>query len=234
MKKTLTILLLAMTATVTRATLQPILYYSQTFSGGTIADGNPVGQAFSGVFDNAGVQDQVVDLTVGLNVTGGFNADLYAYLVAPNGTLVVLLDQPGVGVDGIGATGTGMNITLQGSGFNSSLTPGLVTSATQGLIQTVTSGSVLSGTYTAAGSFGGIGGPQLDPTGSAANGVWTLFFADLNSGGGNETLNSWTLNLAVVPEPVDLALGLFVTMLLALAGIKRLWVAKAITSKTEG
>jgi len=40
-------------------------------------------------------------------------------------------------------------------------------------------------------------------------------------------LDSWTLNLTVVPEPVTLALGLFVAMLLALAGIKRTWTPQA-------
>jgi hypothetical protein len=192
-----------------------------------------VGQIFSGAFNNAGGSDQVVDLTVQLNVSGGFNSDLYAYLVAPNGTLVVLLNQPGVAVDGLGASGSSMNITLRGSGYDSGLTPGLGTGTSQGNIQAVTSGGGLTGVYTAAQSFAGIGGPQFNPTGSAANGNWTLFFADLSSGGGNETLNSWTLNLAVVPEPVDLALGLFAAMLLALAGVKHCWVAKEITSKTE-
>ena len=39
------------------------------------------------------------------------------------------------------------------------------------------------------------------------NGTWTLFFADLTRGGGQAYLDSWTLNLTVVPEPVTLALG---------------------------
>ena len=208
MKKTLLILMLGLTGTWAQATLQPILNYSQTFGGGTIADGNPVGRDFYGNFQNAANWDQVVSLTVGLNISGGYNGDLYAYLVAPNGTLVLLMSQPGGGA----ASGAGMNITLTDA------------SAPNGSIQSVTSGAVLSGTYNAAGTLGNIGGPQVNPTGSLANGTWLLYFADLAGGGGNETLNNWTLNLAVVPEPVPLALGLFAIMMLALAGVKRFWI----------
>ena len=82
-------------------------------------------------------------------------------------------------------------------------------------IQGETSGSILTGTYQARDSLSAFNG-------SAANGAWTLFFADLASGGGTAELTGWSLNLTVVPEPVELALGLFAAMLLALAGLKRL------------
>jgi hypothetical protein len=58
-----------------------------------------------------------------------------------------------------------------------------------------------------------------------------LFFADLTRGGGQAYLDSWTLNLTVVPEPVALALGLFVAMLIALAGIKCCWQVKPLEVK---
>jgi subtilisin-like proprotein convertase family protein len=228
MKKTLMILTLALTASWAQATLQPILNYTQNFGGGTILDGNPVGQVFTGNFNNAASWDQVVSLTVGLNVSGGYNGDLYAYLIAPNGTVMMLMNQPGVGVNGIGASGSGMNITLSSGNTGDGLL-----APNSGAIQNETSGAYLgnpgnqaSAVYSALGSlaFQTVSDAQnLGPTGSAANGTWTLYFADVASGGGNETLNSWTLNLAVVPEPVTLALGLFAAMLLALAGIKHFW-----------
>ena len=40
------------------------------------------------------------------------------------------------------------------------------------------------------------------------NGTWTLFIADLSSGG-QSTLVSWELDIAAVPEPVNVALGIF-------------------------
>lgn len=40
------------------------------------------------------------------------------------------------------------------------------------------------------------------------NGTWTLFIADL-SGGGQSQLVSWELDITAVPEPVNLALGVF-------------------------
>ena len=65
MKKTLMmVLVLALTATLAEATLQPLLNYSQTFSGGTILDGNPVGQNFTGQFTAASSWDRVVAAAV--------------------------------------------------------------------------------------------------------------------------------------------------------------------------
>ena len=64
MKKTLMILTVALSSVCAQATLQPILNYSQTFNSGsavgTIADGNQVGQSFTGQFTAASSWDQVV------------------------------------------------------------------------------------------------------------------------------------------------------------------------------
>ena len=205
-KTTLMVLALLLSAAWAEATLT----FSQGFAGGAITDGNPVGVVFGGTFTAANPLDQVLGATVNLTITGGYNGDLYAYLIAPNGTLVVLMDQPGVGVNGFGAYGSGMSLTLSDAGGTG--------------IQSETSGSILSGTYQAAGSLSAMNG-------SAANGTWTLFFADLASGGGQAELTGWTLNLTVVPEPVELALGLFAAMLLALAGLKRVCSPKPAAEK---
>lgn len=164
--------------------------------GTTIPDGSPVGISFSGNVSDLPAGDTVSGLTVGLNISGGYNGDLYAYLVAPNGTLVMLLNQPGVAINGFGAGGAGMNVTLQDA-FTAN-----------GSIQNVTSGAVLSGSYNAAGSLANFNG-------SSADGTWTLFFADVSSGGGTSTLNGWSLNLTAVPEPVNEAL-IVLAVLLAL------------------
>ena len=241
MKKTLMmVLVLALTATLAEATLQPIFNYNQTFSGGTILDGNPVGQNFTGQFTAASSSDRVVAAAVTLNISGGYNGDLYAYLVAPDGTVQLLLNQPG------NLSGSGMNVTLtsyvlSGGGFQINGAPGgdqTLTASTQPGIQSANdSGGTLTGSYQPVDSLlyqSEYSAQHTGPSGPYANGTWTLFFSDLTSGGGDATLNSWTLNLAVVPEPVTLALGLFAAMLLALAGVKRCWVVKETASQTEG
>ena len=48
------------------------------------------------------------------------------------------------------------------------------------------------------------------------NGTWTLFIADLSAGDQSQ-LVSWDLNIiAVVPEPVNVALGIFAGVFLAI------------------
>ena len=171
---------LAAVATV-RASLYPI---------GAIPDGSPAGVSFVGTYDGAPVGSTVSSLTVSLNISGGFNGDLYAYLVSPNGTLVMLMNQPGLSLNGIGASGAGMNITLQ---------DGL---SDHGSIQDVTSSSFMTGSYNAAGSLANFNG-------SPADGNWTLFFADLSNGGGTSLVEGWSLNITAVPEPVNLSLAIF-------------------------
>jgi hypothetical protein len=64
---------------------------------------------------------------------------------------------------------------------------------------------------------------------SSANGNWTLFFADLSGGDGANvtTLNGWTLDITAVPEPVNVALGVFAALLLAWGGLRRAWWVKS-------
>jgi len=167
-----------------RASLYPI---------GAIPDGSPAGVSFVGTYDAAPAGSTVSSLTVSLNISGGFNGDLYAYLVSPNGTLVMLMNQPGVTLNGFGASGAGMNITLTDSTTDPNY---------HGSIQNVTSGSYLTGNYNAAGSL-------VNFNGSQADGNWTLFFADLANGGGTSLVEGWSLNITAVPEPVNLSLALF-------------------------
>ena len=88
--------------------------YTETFSGvnTAIPDGNPVGVSFCETISDIPAGSTVGGLTVDLTVSGGYNGNLYAYLVAPNGTLVMLLNQPGVtGVNPFGFVGSGLNVT---------------------------------------------------------------------------------------------------------------------------
>ena len=185
---------------------------------GSIPDGSPVGVSFTGTYDGAAAGATVSSLTVNLSISGGYNGNLYGYLVAPNGTLVMLLNQPGHtdgSTFGFGYAGSGLNVTLTDAttiGGNS------VTS-----IQTTaeTPGQLFSGTYNAAGTLGTFNN-------SSANGEWKLFFADMTAGGGQSQLTGWSLDITAVPEPVNVALGCFVAMLLSLSGVRRAWRTKAM------
>ncbi len=180
-----------------------------TFSTGTInlavPDANPSGLATT--LNVSGMSGQIVNLTVSLNISGGFNGDLYAYLVSPTGTAVVLLDRVGV-MSGspFGYGNTGFNITLDSASGNN--------------IHTYQSGSYslngngqLTGTWapdyntvnplSSPGAFNATspsGTTLANLDGLSPNGNWTLFVADL-SAGGNSTVVSWGLMVMTVPEP---------------------------------
>jgi subtilisin-like proprotein convertase family protein len=204
MKTILTITLL-LAATLTRAAL-----YTETLSGlsTSITDGSALpGSSSMTVSDTGG--GTVTGLTVGLNFSGGYNGDLYVYLVGPNGTTTVtLLNRPG-----------SAPFYAAGAGFGNGSANSLVLNSSSASIQTAaeTAGAAMTGTYGASGSL-------VNFNGLTANGTWTLYFADLSTGGGAgpSVVNGWTLNLDVspVPEPVNVALGMFGT-LLALGGIAR-------------
>ncbi len=164
----------------------------ETFNPDTvIPDGDLAGVAFNQTLSDYASQATVSALTVALNIVGGYDGNLYSYLVAPNGTMVVLLTPSA-------NSGSGMNITLQ-----------------DGASAITASSDLSGGTYAASGTLANING-------SAANGQWTLFFADEVTGGGTSTLNSWSLNITAVPEPVNVALRVFggVMGLVALARSK--------------
>jgi hypothetical protein len=160
----------------------------------TIVDGNPA-YISANTMTISGLGSSLSSLTLALKISGGHNNGLHAYLVHGS-TTMTLFNQPGVVVDGFGALGSGMNISL------------LDGASDHGSIQSETSGSVLSGSYNAAGSLAGFNGG--DP-----NGSWTLYFADTLGGGGNATLNGWSLELTAVPEPINGALAILAGLIIS-------------------
>jgi subtilisin-like proprotein convertase family protein len=167
----------------------------------------------------AGVDGHIVQVSVDLDVTGGFNGDLYAYLVAPGGGLAVLLNRPGVtNGNPFGYSNAGLNITLDDSGGNYNVhyyqnhNPGY-------------SGQQLIGNWAADGE-------NVDPlslavgstsptatlaslAGSTPNGQWVFFIADL-SGGSQGTLVSVGINVVTIPEPTPWQMALVGSSLLLL------------------
>jgi subtilisin-like proprotein convertase family protein len=169
----------------------------------TVPDGNAAG--ITSTINVSGLGNVLNSVSLTLNISGGNNGDLYAYL-SYNGTSVVLLNRPGLTGDsaGIGYTTAGYNnVTLSDGGYANINT---------------TQNPATGGTYNpSAGSLAFANYDGVNP-----NGNWVLFVSDLNGGDVSfSQLDSWSLTFNAVPEPVDVALGLFAAALLAVAGLRR-------------
>ena len=79
MKNKLGILLLLLVALTSRADLTNLTV--SVTNNAAIPDANPVG--FASTLTVSGMTGITTNLTVALNITGGFNGDLYAYLLSP-------------------------------------------------------------------------------------------------------------------------------------------------------
>lgn len=160
-----------------------LAYADVTFNVHTyIPDGNAVGLPAPGKV--SGLSGVISSISLGINLTGGYNGDLFAYLEAPNGATVALFNQPGVTEnDPFGFGGSGLAITLSAAGTSKFQTAN------------ETPGLVVTGDFQPTGSFATLN--DLDP-----NGTWTLFVADLADGGGLAELNTWSLNIGTVPAAV--------------------------------
>lgn len=188
---------LILTAVLGLALVAKATTYTYNFSGlnTTIPDGNPVGVANSqtinlGTLPADGTTTEIVNVDVHLNISGGYNGDLYGYLVLQSAdsttTTAILLNRIGQDMSNpFGNSGAGINVTLSGSGATD--------------IHNAAFGAV-SGTYQPDG------GTTLATFNTHnANGTWTLYLADL-SGGDTATLLSWGVDISVVPEPITWAL----------------------------
>jgi subtilisin-like proprotein convertase family protein len=147
---------------------------------GVVPDNNYSGWADSrSVTAPAGTLQSV---GVNLHLTGGWNGDLFAYLVNSAGGYSVLLNRVGPGTYGYGDAG--MNVTLAS----------VDTFGTrQGFIDSYGGGFVPTGVWNPDGAA------DLGSF-TSASGTWTLFIADL-SGGGVTTVASWGLQMDIVAVP---------------------------------
>jgi subtilisin-like proprotein convertase family protein len=196
---------------VVTASAQITTDYSFSFAPNrTVPDGNASGVALT--TDLTGMIGIITHLTLSLNISGDYNGDLYAYLAGPNGGFAVLLNRPGVANgDAFGYDNTGFNITFDDSSdFNN-------VHFYQDFSYSLDANSALAGTWSSDGR-------AIDPLsnlsvfstnvpsafldsfdGTAPDGTWTLFLADL-SNGGESTVASWGLDITTVPEPPSCAL----------------------------
>lgn len=98
-------------------TAQGGIIYSSFADSGNIPDGNASGSA--GTATASGFLPTISDISVKLNISGGYNGDLYACL-SYGGVLVPLLNRVGVtgtgAGDAFGYGDTGFNVTLSSAG----------------------------------------------------------------------------------------------------------------------
>ncbi len=150
-------------------------------------------------------------MTVSLDVSGGYNGDLYVYLRGPDG-FAVLLNRVGVtGGNTFGYPDTGFDITFDDSPGNNNI------HFYQNFEYQLNGIGQLTGTWS---SDGRNIDPQSAPSligatpstallasfaGTNPNGAWTLFLADL-SGGAQSTVVGWGVSIQTVPEPSSCAL----------------------------
>jgi len=184
-----------------------------------VPDANVNGLSFSTNLNITG--PYINSVTVGLNISGGYNGDLYALLAGPNGGYVVLLNRVGISnnASSFGYSDHGFNITLSDSAadnvhyyqsFDYSLNGnGQVTGtwAPDGRYIDPMSAPSVFGSTAPTTSLSSLNGVNV-------NGTWTLFLADLSVGGQSELLN-WTLDVVTVPEPSVCLIGILGLGLLA-------------------
>lgn len=178
--------------------------FSQTVNT-VIPDNDPSGLASS--INVGGIYGTIVDINLNLNVAGGYNGDLYAYLVNTNtGVFTVLLNRVGVQ--------NGNDFGYGDSGFDVTFSSGVTNDIHfyQDLTYTTDGNGALLGTW-------GADGRNIDPgtnstiladapqsalldsfDGTDPNGDWVLFLSDVNFGS-ESTLQDWQLQIISVPEP---------------------------------
>ena len=179
--------------------------------GQLIPDNNPSGVAYGLDFGATGLS--ISDIKISLNISGGWNGDLYVYL-SHGSDYAVLLNRVGAttsGADGYGASG--LNILLEPVTTHAGIVD----------IHTVQNPASSPTAYEADGraAYTDTSRPQtLDVLLNAdPNGSWTLFFAD-RAAASTATLNGWSLDITAIPEPISVALGSFAGVFLAVALVR--------------
>jgi subtilisin-like proprotein convertase family protein len=183
---------------------QLVTNVTSTTVNSSIPEGNPIGITSS--TNLSGISGTISSVTVTLDITGGFNGDLYAYLAGPAGGFAVLLNRVGLSSsNSFGYSDTGFDVTFSDGNPN------------------IHNYQVESPTFNGNGQLTGTWAPDgrnIDPQsspsafdsapptadfssfdGDAANGAWNLFVADLSDGGGQGTLVSWGMTVVTIPEP---------------------------------
>jgi subtilisin-like proprotein convertase family protein len=202
-----------------KADFSTTTYNSGFNNGGLVPDGSITGWTDTRALTTG--FNSMTDVNVRLTLSGGYNGDLYAYLVHSSG-FTVLLNRVGLSPGNpTGYSNPGMNVTFDDqasgtydihfyqsqAGYN--ILGGTAWRPDGRNIDPRSSGATFSATSPTAllGSFNGIN----------PNGSWTLFLADL-SPGAQTTVTSWGLDITgvSVPEPRSLLEGSVAALLVGL------------------
>ena len=172
-----------------------------------IPDNDPSGLASA--FSLSGFAGTISNLSVAVNITGGYNGDLFAYLTGPGG-YAVLLNRVGVtsaNPNGYGNTGLavtflsgGADIHAYGAGSYSTNAAGQLT-GNWGVDGRAISPLSLGNAFDLAGRTALLS----SFVGASPNGTWGLFIGDY-ANGDISTLLNYSVTLTTVPEPGTLAL----------------------------
>jgi hypothetical protein len=191
-----------------RADVTTTWWASGFAGGGAVPDGTTAGWWDTRTL--AGFSEPILDVQLMLQLIGGFNGDLYAYVQHDSG-MSVLLNRVGVsGGEPFGYEESGMEVTFSDSA-----------AANVHYYRLAASPSISGGAswqpdgratdpLSAGSAFDSAAIQNLLAVfdGLSPNGSWTLFMSDLSSGS-QTTVDGWGLQIttAGVPEPASLAMG---------------------------
>ena len=161
-----------------------------------------------------GIPATITHVSVTLNITGGVNGDLYAYLLH-NSTQAVLLNRVGrTGTSSVGYPDAGFGLDAASGDFTFDDQAGHDMHYYRTFTYALNGSGQLTGSWQpdgraldpeSAGSAFNTA-PRSNPlslfNGMDGNGLWTLFVADV-SPLGESTLVSWGLDITIIPEPAS-------------------------------
>ncbi|MFK8029322.1 MAG: proprotein convertase P-domain-containing protein [Gammaproteobacteria bacterium] len=168
--------------------------YSGSFAT-TITDNDPVGNDSTITITDTGV---ITGLTVDVTMDHTWVGDLIMTLTSADGTVLTLMDRPGVP-----ATGFGTNLDIASISFDDTAT--------------LAAEDVVTGGTEPADLFVSPDDMLASLAGESLAGVWTLNISDNAGGDLNNIAPTWSLNIDTAPVPVPAALWL---MLSALGGLR--------------
>jgi len=210
-----------------------IYTYFNSFSGSTSQNGGAVPNGdlngWSQSESVSGLASTLSSITVTVSLTGSasaYNGDLYAYITDGNGT-AILLNRIGVSsANPFGNSGSGMTVTFSVLGANIYDAP-----FANGLTGTYQADGQAISPLSGAGSFNDTGTDGMASfNGNNPNANWTLFIADPVSAGDNFSVAYWSMTIEAVPEPTNVALGIFGVC--AVAGrLRARWKKSVVSSK---
>ena len=170
--------------------------YSGAF-GGPVPDNDPLGQTGSITIADAGI---ITGLTVDVTMDHTWVGDLIMTLTSADGTVINLMDRPGVP-----ASGAGTNADVVSINFDDAATIAAEDILeVPGFVYSVSPDDMLS-----------------TLVGESLAGVWTLFISDNAAGDSNDFTPTWSLNIDAAPVPVPAAIWLMLSALGALRFMRR-------------